>query len=145
MNTTRIDALLPQRPLPRSDAVNGPFFEGAARGELWLQRCVETGRFQFYPRPASVYTGGEVEWVRCSGRGVVHTYSVVRFNPSETFKGALPYVSAMVETQEGALMLTALTDVDPASVHIDMPVEVHFACLDPDSGVHMPFWKPVSG
>ncbi len=41
----------PVLPVPEPEAL--PFFEATARGELRVQRCVDTGRLIFPPRPMS--------------------------------------------------------------------------------------------
>ena len=56
------------------------FFESAARGELLFQRCPACGHAQFYPRALCTACGGDPAWATASGRGVVHTFTIVRQN-----------------------------------------------------------------
>ncbi len=135
---------LPGRPVPFVDADNRPFYDGCARGELWMQRCAETGRYQFYPRPCSVYTGGRVEWVKCVGKGTVHTFSVIRRNyPEPYFEALTPYVVAIIDLGEGVRMMSNVTGCTPEEVKIGMKVEVYFSCVSEAQRVFLPFWRPV--
>ena len=80
------------RPIPRPDAVSAPYWEAAARGELLIQECTSCGHRQFYPRAVCTDCGGDVDWLTCSGRGTVHTFTVIRQNHAKPFKDELPYV-----------------------------------------------------
>jgi uncharacterized OB-fold protein len=134
-----------RRPLPEvSDPITEEFFEGCARGELLVQRCADAacGHRQFFPRWCCTRCGGAVEWMVGSGRGTVHTYTIIRQNHAEPFRSELPFVVAMIELEEGPRMMSNVTDIDPETVTIGMPVEVHFAASD-DGSVTLPFFRPV--
>ena len=115
---------LADRMLPAPDAVSQEFWDGLARGELRIQRCNDCDLAQYYPRALCAACGGDVEWFTASGRGVVHTYSVVRSNGVEPYKSLVPYVFAIVELEEGPRMLTNVIGVDPESVHIGFEVQL---------------------
>jgi uncharacterized OB-fold protein len=142
--TATIDGLLDGRVLPQIIQDNREFFEGAARGELLMQRCVETGKLQYYPRAASMYTMGPVEWVKMSGKGKINTFTVVRQNgPDPVFAPLCPYVIAAIDLDEGVRMFGNVTGIDPDEVYFEMPVEVYFSKVDEATGIHLPFWKPA--
>jgi hypothetical protein len=61
--------------------------------------------------------------VRFSGRGEVYSYTTVHSAP-EGFDHYLPYMVALVQLEEGPMVTTQLTDVDPEDVEIGMPVEM---------------------
>jgi hypothetical protein len=111
------------RPLPAPDNVTKTYWEATTRGELLYQRCPSCGHKQFYPRAMCTACAGDTEWVRASGRGVVHTFTVIRDNKS--MKGE-PYVVAMIELEEGVRMMSNITDTHLDDVSIGMPVEVYF-------------------
>ena len=119
-----------------------PFWEAASRGELLIQRC-PSGHRQFYPRAVCRVCGSDPEWERASGRGTVHTFTVIRQNHARPFRDELPYVVAMVELDEGVRMMGNITDCAIDQVRIGMPVEVHMVQAEP--GVGVPFWRPVAG
>lgn len=80
------------------------------------------------------------EWEEVSGRGMVHTFTVIHQMHAKPFVDELPYVVAMVDLDEGVRMMGNVTDCDPAAVHIGMPVEVHF--IEAEEGTGVPFWRP---
>jgi uncharacterized OB-fold protein len=135
---------LPGRPVPFVDSDNKVFYEGCAQGELWIQRCLGTGKFQFYPRLCSVYTGGNVEWVKCAGRGTVHTFTVIRRNyPEPYFEPFTPYVVAIIDVEEGVRMMSNVIGCALEDVKIGMQVEVQFGCVSQAEQVFLPFWRPA--
>ena len=73
-----------------------------------------------------------------SGRGRIHSYTVVHRAPPE-YRDEVPYVVALVELDEGVRMMTRLIDVGPAAVRVDLPVEVAIQG-DP----RLPYFRPQS-
>lgn len=130
------------RVLPQPDAVSAPFWEATTRDELLVQRCPACGAHQFYPRPFCTTCGGTPEWVVASGRGTVHTFTVVRQNRTPPFDAMGAYPVAVVELDEGVRMMTNLVGVDPDDVHVGMPVEVHFVAAE---DLKLPFFRPIGG
>jgi uncharacterized OB-fold protein len=130
-----------QRPVPAPDNVTTPYWEACSRGELIIQRCPSCGERQFYPRAMCKTCGETPEWETASGRGTVHTYTIIRQNYSKPFRELLPYVVAIVELEEGVRMMGNVLDVAPEDVRIGMPVEVTFEQAGENIGV--PFWRPV--
>ena len=112
---------------PSPDA--GPFWEACARGELALPFCTACADFFFYPRAVCPRCGSrDIEWRRASGRGRLHTFCIQHQTPLPDFRDRTPFVTAIVELEEGPRMMTLLVDVepDPAAIRCDMPVEVAF-------------------
>jgi uncharacterized OB-fold protein len=112
---------------PSPDAA--PFWEACARGELALPFCTACGDFFFYPRAICPRCGSrDVEWRQASGRGRLHTFCIQHQTPLPAFRDRTPFVTAIVELEEGPRMMTLLVDVepDPAAIRCDMPVEVVF-------------------
>jgi len=130
------------RPLPALDEAGREFWAAAARGELVVQECPACGHRQFYPRLACTVCGATPGWLACSGRGVVHTFTVIRQNHAKPFRNELPYVVAVVELEEGPRMMGNVVDCPVEDVHIGMPVSVEFRQADEAVGV--PFWRPAA-
>ena len=130
-----------ERPLPAADNVSTVFWEAAASGELLYQECPTCGHRQFYPRAMCAACGGDVEWRPASGRGTVHTYTVIHQNWASPFRDLRPYVVAMIELEEGPRMMTNVTHVAIDDVHVGMPVECY--AVQVDDGLGLPFWKPA--
>jgi len=130
-----------EKPLLEPDGVERPFYEAAARGELLYQQCPECGHRQFYPRPVCTECAATPEWATASGRGRVHTFTVIRQYHAAHFRDELPYVLAMVELEEGVRMFGTLTGCEPEAVAIDMPVEAY--AVEIEDGIAVPFWRPA--
>jgi hypothetical protein len=129
------------RPLPAPDALSVTYWEAAARGELLFQLCPACGHRQHYPREACARCGAEPEWRRSSGRGEVHTFTVIRQNPAPPWGEMVPYVVAIVELEEGVRLMSNVTGCPPEDVRVGMPVEVHFETPEPDVGI--PLFRPI--
>jgi uncharacterized OB-fold protein len=128
-----------ERAFPVPDAVSLPFWEGITEGVLRVQRCGACGRHVFYPRAVCPFcAASELDWVDASGRGRIHSYTVVHRAPPE-YREEVPYVVALVELDEGVRMMTRLVDVEPAEVRVDLPVEVAIRG-DP----RLPYFRPES-
>jgi uncharacterized protein len=114
------------RPYPVPDRDTAPFWEAAREGRLVLPRCLSCGRCHFYPRAICPHCMGErLEWVAASGRGSVHSFTVVH-RPPPGFEDQSPYVVALIDLEEGVRMMSWVTGCDPAEVRIGLPVEVVF-------------------
>ena len=129
------------RPRPYLDNISRPYWEAAGRGELLYQECPSCGHRQLYPRAVCTDCGATPEWRRATGRGTVHTFTVIRQNWAEPFRSMLPYVVAMVELEEGPRLMSNVTDCAPEDVTVDMAVEAWF--LPVEEGVALPMFRPV--
>lgn len=89
----------------QADPTTAPFREAARRHELLIQRCVDCGRHQFYPRPFCLFCeGDDVAWVKAAGTGTVYSVTTVRRQIAPEFSP--PYIVAIVELDEGPHLLT---------------------------------------
>jgi uncharacterized OB-fold protein len=103
------------------------FFAAAAAGRLELQRCAACGKLWFYPRPACVACGvAQYAWIVASGRGTLHSFSIVHRAPSEAFRARVPYVVALIDLDEGPRMMANIVGDDALEAAIGDPVEVLF-------------------
>ena len=121
---------------PNVDWETRAYWEGAGRGELVLQRCRDCGVIQHRPRGLCVTClSSGIEHFVASGRGEIHTFSIVRQNQMPGFRDHLPYVVAYVALEEGPQILTHVVGCDPESVTIGMAVRVEFVATDEGRGV----------
>jgi uncharacterized protein len=116
-------------------SVNEPFFEGARRGELTLQRCDYCLQFRYPPssRCPSCLSAAS-SWARMSGTGTLFSWIVMHRRYLAGFDDALPYPVGLVALDEGPLVLTRLLG-DPASIQCDQRVEVEFEDLSAEISV----------
>jgi uncharacterized OB-fold protein len=128
-----------ERAFPVPDAVSQPFWEGVAEGVLRLQRCRVCGRHVFYPRAVCPHcASAELDWVEASGRGSVHSFTVVHRAPAD-YRNEVPYVVALVDLDEGVRMMTRLVEVEPAAVHVGLGVEVAI-----QGEPRLPYFRPTA-
>lgn len=129
-----------QRPVPVPDEASAPFFEGAARGELMLQRCRSCGTFMWPVRARCVECfSRDVEWEAASGRAELYSFVVVH-QPYPGFEE--PYVLAAVQTPEGVRFNTSIVGADADELSIGMQLTVVFEQVSDD--VVVPKFEPVS-
>jgi hypothetical protein len=132
---------LSARALPAPDNAALHYWQSAADGKLVLQRCVDCGEFQFYPRALCAACGGETEWVDASGRGTLYTFTIIRQNRSEAFVRLSPYAVGIVELDEGVRMMSNIVGCELDQLEVGMPLEVLLLKAADDVG--LPFWRPV--
>jgi len=138
--TIQYDPLAGQRPAPVKLNYNKPFWDAANEGKLMLQYCKDTNKYQFYPRPVSIYSGSRnLEWRESTGKGRVYTFSISHKAPPP-FKITEPYVVATIELEEGVRVLTNIINCDPSKVEIDMPVRLAWVKAGEDN---YPVFEPA--
>jgi hypothetical protein len=85
------------------------FREGLKRGELLIQKCDSCGRLNMYPRYACPFCQSErLTWQRSTGRGTLHSFTVLRAGAPEGFEADLPYALGVVKLDEGVQLLARL-------------------------------------
>ena len=152
----RADVASPSQPAtesggPASDPDLGPvmrpaispdtafFWDGAALGELRIQRCGDCGALRHPPGPMCPQCGAaNRQHVVAAGTGEVFSY-VVHHHPPVPGK-RLPIVIAVVSLDEGVRMVGELVGADPGQVRVGLPVQVEFVRID--DGLTLPAWRP---
>ena len=122
------------------------FWDACARRELRVQRCADCGAFRFPPLSGCRQCGGaRCEWVSCSGRGRVFSFTTVAHAVTPELADDVPYGVALVELDDapGVRLVTNLLGVDPAQIEVGMEVEL--AWDEPRPGVVLPRFRPVGG
>jgi uncharacterized OB-fold protein len=133
----------PKRPAPKPNVFvdTTPFWQGAERKELLLQFCKDTGKFQHYPRPVSIYTGSRnLEWRKVSGKGTIYACTTIRI-PGPGVEGRLPLSLATIELDEGVRVLANVVQTEPGDIAIGRRVELAWDELD--GGKLYPAFKVV--
>jgi len=128
------------RPVPLLDSATRPFWEATKRAELLVQECLECGHRQFYPRSICTVCGAVPGWMTSEGKGVVHTFTVVRQTGAYPFNQWTPYAIAVVELDEGPRMMGGVIGCAVEDVRIGMRVEVEFVSVNDEAA--LPFWRP---
>ena len=132
-----------RKPVPVPTPETQPFWDGCKRHELWLPFCLRCEQFFFYPRPFCPRCfGWETEWRQVSGKGKLYTYAIQYRPQAPGFEP--PYITAVVELEEGPRLMTNLIDIepDPAQIQCEMPVEVVFQ--DVTEEITLPLFRPAA-
>jgi uncharacterized OB-fold protein len=127
------------KPLPTPETRH--YWEGAAAGELRLQRCDDCSKAYFPPRPFCPACGSrKVAVFVASGKATLYSY-LIHHRPVPGF--VPPYAIAVVELAEGPRMMTNIVDCaqTPEALVLDMPLEVAFQKLDEQ--VTLPVFRPA--
>lgn len=130
-------------PKPRTnDPVNQEFWDQCQDGVLRFQQCSGCGAWRFLPRYMCAQCGSpDYEWAPSRGRGRVFSWTVTHQAFYPAFAGDIPYITAVVELDEGVRMATRLLECAPDAVELDMPVELVFQDIDEE--FKLPCFRPV--
>lgn len=132
----------PTKPVPIVNEWARPFWDAARENKLKIQQCRDCGKHVFYPRMSCPECFSEdMDWVECSGRGTVYSFTVVESNPPSAFIQDLPYVIAVIRLEEGVQMLSNIVEWEPGALRCDMPVQVTFDKLNDE--FTLPKFKPI--
>jgi uncharacterized OB-fold protein len=129
-----------KKPLPAPDADSAAFWRGMRDGVLLLQHCGDCGNVQYYQQAMCRECGGEnLAHRAASGRGKVHSFSVVHRAPGPAFKADVPYAVLLVELEEGPRMISTYTGGKPDDVVFDMAVTL--VCEKVSDEITLPRFK----
>lgn len=99
------------------------------RFRLEAVRCSGCGKVTFPARRICPgCRGTDLEKMRLSRKGKVVTSTVIRVPPDDFLMEA-PYAMAVVETPEGARLMTQVVDCDPATVRPGMDLALEFRLI----------------
>lgn len=117
---------------PTVNADSKPYWDAAREGRLVLPHCRTCGHTFFMPRhQCPACWSDDLEWRQASGRGTVHSYSVVRRASLAAFAERTPYVLALIDLEEGPRMMSNILGADALETRIGDAVAVCFeACAD---------------
>jgi uncharacterized OB-fold protein len=118
------------RIVPHPVGLNAEFYAYCAAGELRFQRCGSCGAWRHPPRYRCGACGsGDWSWERSSGRGRIFSWTVTHQLLDPAYADELPYAIVVVELDEGPRLVGNLRGLAPASLRLDLPVEVEFEAV----------------
>jgi hypothetical protein len=120
-----------QKPLPAPQGESQTYWDRTRKHELWLRRCNACAKAYFYPRDISPCCfSRDTEWFQASGRATLHTFTIVHRSPDPGFQADAPFVTAIVELEDGPIMATNIVGLSdepsPDDLAIGMALEVVF-------------------
>lgn len=112
----------------RTDILAARYLDGLDKGELRIQRCSGCQAHRFYPRPICPACGShDFEWVVASGRGIVHSFTIVHRAPTAALADRAPYVVAMIDLDEGVRMTGGIGGTNALCISIGDQVRAEFS------------------
>ena len=132
------------KPVPVPQGESDYYWEKAKAHELWLRQCDDCGNAYFYPRDISPCCfSKDTSWIQASGKATLFTFAIVHRPPHPGFREIAPYVTAIVELEEGPKFPTniVIDDPTPENLQIDMALEVTFD--DITDTIALPKFKPA--
>jgi uncharacterized protein len=110
----------------KPDDLNLELFQAiVSSGRMRLQRCDSCGHYSHPPR---MYCGncfsGDYSYPEISGAGTVYSYTISHHTAEPAWQDELPYLTVVVELDEGPRVVGAASLPDPATVRIGQRVHV---------------------
>ena len=97
------------KPLPRIDTLNKPFWDGAKQKKLLLQHCPTCGDTRFPPGPVCPKClAGDQTWIESAGTGTLESWVDMHRAYWDGFKDSLPYRVCLVRLTEGPVIASNL-------------------------------------
>jgi len=130
------------KPLPETSERTHPYWDGCKSGKLLLPKCRACGTIFFFPNNFCVACLSEdIEWIEASGKGTMHTFSIIRRPPSDAFAADVPYVVALIDLEEGPRMMSNLVGIQAEQARVGMPVKVVFEKITEE--ITLPKFRPA--
>lgn len=112
-------------PAVERDESSAPFFEAASRGELAVKRGATSGAMLPPEARTDPATGSsDLTYHSVSGRATLVSWTVVHRAPLPALSDSVPYVSAIVELDEGPWLVVRLLTEQPDRLHAGDQVQV---------------------
>jgi len=122
--------------LPEPTDVSRDFWAGAARGEFMLQYDAKAGRSQFFPRPVSQFSSGNLDWKAATGGGTL--LAVTGAAPLQGVDG--PGRVGIVKLDEGPRVFARVLKAGPA---LAPGARMRLTWLEPQDGVRLYAFEPA--
>jgi uncharacterized OB-fold protein len=103
-------------------------------GKLMGSRCQKCGTLAVPPRSICIKCyGSEMKWVAMNGKGKLAAFTCIAIGPPSMIKEGYdrqhPYVSGVIELEEGAKVVARIEGVDgskPETISIGTPLRIEF-------------------
>lgn len=102
-------------PVPSPDGLDGPYWEGTRRHELWVQRCRACGTWQWGPEwICHGCRSFDLGWEQVDSRGRIYSWERPWHPVAPVLQQACPYVVLLVELPDaGAVRMVGNLAGDP--------------------------------
>ena len=120
------------KPLPRIDMLNKPFWDAARENRLVVQYCTDCGDTRFPPSPICPKCLSHAQaWKNASGRGTLQSWVDFHRAYWNGYRDDLPYRCCLVQLEEGPLLVSNLVG-DTEAAKLGAAVRVVFEAVTAD-------------
>lgn len=121
------------RTIPVPTKISEPFWSACHRGIFQMQKCQDCDRFVWFPMYMCPHCGGaELAWTELSGQGTVYSRTLVTDPVSAASAPEGPLLVALVQLEEGPVMMSNVIGDGAADVAIGDRVRVIFQRVSDD-------------
>ena len=107
-------------PKPEPTELSRPYWDALSEGHLVIQRCACGHAWLPARSHCPSCLKPEPRWERASGRGRLLSWVVYHTAYHPAFENRLPYNVALIELDEGPIMLSNVIAVDNATLEDDL-------------------------
>jgi uncharacterized OB-fold protein len=121
------------KPLPRVDKLNRPFWDGLRAHRICTQRCLSCGRRSHPPVPVCAACHGvKFEWVEIAGGGTIWSFVIFHQIYAPAFAADKPYNVLIVELTEGIRLYSSSPKTDQPYLSVGAAVTPIFTKITND-------------
>jgi uncharacterized protein len=121
-----------------------PFWAAAGRHRLEIPQCLACNRSFFYPRAICPHCGSrDIGWTEASGEGTLHSFCIQFSSGVPGLKEATPFITALVDLDDGPRLMSLLVGVDPDPERIHCGTRVRVDFHDLNDGHTLPVFRPL--
>ena len=116
-------------PYPIPEYGTEPYWQACNEERLVMQRCQSCGKLRWHPAPLCTFCAHDgYDWAPLSGKGRVHTWTVITHPVHPAAVALVPYVVVEVELaeQDNLRMVSNLIDCDPYAIEFGAAVALVF-------------------
>ncbi len=125
---------------PKWRSFSKPFWDATREKRLVIQYDTDVGKYQFYPRATSIYTGKRhLEWREVSGKGEIYSFTIAR-RARPPFQGHEPFFIAVVSLDEGVNVMGNMVNCSAEEMKIGLRVKPYWHPLA--NGTHLLMFEP---
>jgi uncharacterized protein len=129
-------------PAPERDALNTPYWDSLAHGELSYQRCNVCGHAWLPARSECPHClKADWRWQAAAGGARLISWVVYHMSYHPAFASRLPYTVAVVELDEGPRLISNVVGMsDAEALKIEQRLQL---VIEDESGTAVPRFRPV--
>jgi uncharacterized OB-fold protein/acyl dehydratase len=121
---------------------NAWWWQGFRDGSLLIQKCSSCGKLRHPPRPmCGACQSSDWESIRASGKGTVHSYTILHHPPIPGYD--LPIPIGLIDLEEGTRIVANIKGCEPDDIHVGMKVECVVEDVSEDDDLKLPFFYAV--